>query len=1023
MNEVDLNANRPIRVLSFDADISGGLSALVIADRLARQLGVPGSPARLSSSFDLIVGSGVGGVIALMLGRLGMSTDEARGKYIEMWRALFPPGTLDQVLGENRLSVEPLRLFMETVSDGALLQQSGPDPCRSLVFASYSIINSPIPVQLRSYNSRDGVQQHSWSLAEASCATFADSEFFDDFEAGEIKFQSVNASGLTNPTRAAVVEVDNIADDSNAWKLRRDSNGLVIVSIGTGQKSLLQRAGGNSRNKKLAELYKTISRSTTIVHEGLAHDFRDSRTHDFPHGRYFRFDAPELGTLDLHDPKLESLIDPLTYTYIHSSQTCALFRDCERALKVCSSTHPLRNRHSLTAVLTYSSDLHTPLEPVPPDRRLVGRWEIVDELVQRLQKTQHTAIVGLGGVGKTSLATATFHDRRIGIAFRRRVYIRCVRLDTLHDFQVEALRIRAPHGLEDGEDIAEAVRIALRREPTLLVLDNLLDIPTNEHADYRQYISTLSDIPNVTILITTRNHQLASTFGASRRVHAFPLGSLSQDASEELFRTEFNSAEHCRKLSMPEPFLPDLLQLLSGVPLGIKLVAARARSEPSIERIIAMWKDGTAWDNAGIKDRENSLQFSLSLSFDDSSINNPITISLLRLLSELPYPILRRHSASPAVSNAIDAALRCSIAQVDIVEESSDSGEEPIQNQVVKILEPVRLYIRRRWPKIDVSSAVVRQLASSYFGRGNAFSPEWSRRPEDWNFIYMVDIMQGAIGDEFEHRRHNQVMRVLIKAGASATIRDSWGWTPLHFAADDGNFEGTTLLLEAGAALDAKTHDGFTPLVIASKEGHFHVMRLLLEAGASANAKNVAGWTPLHFAADDGKLEEARLLLEAGAALDAKTDSGKTPLILASSEGHTHVMRALIKAGASATIKDSWGWTPLHFAADDGKLEEARLLLEAGAALDAKTDSGKTPLILASSEGHTHVMRALIKAGASATIKDSWGWTPLHFTAEDGNLEGARLLLEAGAALDAKTDVGSTPLILASTEGNSETYL
>ena len=73
-------------------------------------------------------------------------------------------------------------------------------------------------------------------------------------------------------------------------------------------------------------------------------------------------------------------------------------------------------------------------------------------------------------------------------------------------------------------------------------------------------------------------------------------------------------------------------------------------------------------------------------------------------------------------------------------------------------------------------------------------------------------------------------------------------------------------LLRNGADANAADHDGWTPLHWACQNGHGDVARLLLvDHGADANAADNTGETPLHVACSGGHGDIARLLLERGA--------------------------------------------------------------------------------------------------------------------------------------------------------------
>jgi len=68
------------------------------------------------------------------------------------------------------------------------------------------------------------------------------------------------------------------------------------------------------------------------------------------------------------------------------------------------------------------------------------------------------------------------------------------------------------------------------------------------------------------------------------------------------------------------------------------------------------------------------------------------------------------------------------------------------------------------------------------------------------------------------------------------------------------------LLLDAGADASVPNGNGDTPLYLASEGGHEAVARLLLDAGADASVADGDGRTPLHRASEGGHKAVARLL-------------------------------------------------------------------------------------------------------------------------------------------------------------------
>ncbi len=159
---------------------------------------------------------------------------------------------------------------------------------------------------------------------------------------------------------------------------------------------------------------------------------------------------------------------------------------------------------------------------------------------------------------------------------------------------------------------------------------------------------------------------------------------------------------------------------------------------------------------------------------------------------------------------------------------------------------------------------------------------------------------------------NTSIVRMLLAAGADVHFH---GYSSLSWACNgEGNMdEIVKLLIGAGAAVDERLRDSSTPLMSACLRGNVSLVKILLNAGADVNAKTISGETALnYYAADEGNDTIISLLLKAGADVNAKADDGWTALMNASAsrseEGNSRntlldavnvkIVRMLLKASA-----------------------------------------------------------------------------------------------------------------------------
>ena len=266
------------------------------------------------------------------------------------------------------------------------------------------------------------------------------------------------------------------------------------------------------------------------------------------------------------------------------------------------------------------------------------------------------------------------------------------------------------------------------------------------------------------------------------------------------------------------------------------------------------------------------------------------------------------------------------------------------------------------------------------------------------------------------HERSNIYPQVVSSAG-NADPRGVFevmqgGYTPLLFAARQGDVESARLLLAAGADVDDAAASGTSALVVAAHSGHGALAAFLLEAGADPGAAD-AGYAALHAAVLRGEVDLVRALLAHGADPDAALERGTparrvsadwtlqhdmigaTPFWLAARFREAEIMRILAehgadplaaKAGDTAVVAAIQGGTTrgrFGIQAPDPNEETRRTIdavtraLDAGADVNARTGSGDTALHLAASRRLDNIIRLLAERGATLDVRNARGQTPL----------------------------------------------
>ncbi|KAJ7344049.1 P-loop containing nucleoside triphosphate hydrolase protein, partial [Mycena albidolilacea] len=256
-----------------------------------------------------------------------------------------------------------------------------------------------------------------------------------------------------------------------------------------------------------------------------------------------------------------------------------------------------------------------------------GRDSEVEDIMQILgQQSARIAILGGGGMGKTSLAKVVLHHPDAVEKFGQRFFVSAEAATT----SIELATLIALHvGLNPGKDLTKpVVQFFSQKSSSLLILDNLETVwePIQSRSGIEEFLSMLTDIEHLTLIIAMRGAERPARVQWTRPFLA-PLRPLSDEAAQQTFMDITDN------IYVNED-IHQILQFTDNMPLAIDLIAHLSEHE-GLSNVLTRWgMKKTALLSVGY-DRRSNLDASISLSVSSPRITSD-SKELLRLLSILP---------------------------------------------------------------------------------------------------------------------------------------------------------------------------------------------------------------------------------------------------------------------------------------------------------------------------------------------------------------------------------------------------